>query len=266
MFEDFIGQSKLILELESIRDGLIRDKYRSLNLLFRGTAGCGKTLLARSFCKSFNKRYSYQVANKQVHMTDNIKDCRFHVIDEAHMITDFETVYSLMDSGNYVIIFCTTDYGVLPEPFTSRCLQFFFEDYSIKDLATIITDYAKREGFVITMDTAILIAEKARGSPRIAKAFAIRIKFMVDAGRYPKTIDGISDAFLAMGIHRGGYTDLDKKYLEFLQEVGKASLSMISRTIGVDEQTIKNDLEPFLVNKGHIVISARGRTYINGDN
>lgn len=264
MFRGFIGQQRIVRELGAIADSLIKNNNESVNILFRGSAGCGKTMLARLFCKEISGRaFSYQTVKNEVLMTPNIIRLRSHIIDEAHNINNFEVIYELLDSEKYILVFCTTEAGVLPDPFTSRCLSFTFEKYEEDDIANILVDYSMELGFPIAKDTGLIIATRARGSPRVAKKYLKRIKFIIDKGYYPKTVPGIVGAFHDIGVFKGGYTDVDIKYLKFIANLDRASLNTISRGMGLDKNTIVNDIEPFLLDRGHITISNRGREFIS---
>lgn len=262
MFDNFVGQSKIVRELSAIIYGLKNSPRESLNILLRGQAGCGKTMLAEEFCKSIGGDYTYQLATKDYTLRRGWTNIRLHILDEIHKLRNFESLYPHMDSGRYVYIFCTTESGILPDPFTSRCLVFTFDDYSNDEIAEIVYIYATSINLRMEMDTAKLIANRARNNPRIAKKYTKRIKFIIERGYHPMTLRGIKSAFNDVGIFNGGYTDVDISYMKFLAKVGRASLNTISRSIGVDENTIINDVEPFLLDKGHIQISSRGRKFL----
>lgn len=255
---NFVGQTKITKELIGIQRALQKDKKDSLNILLRGPAGCGKTKLAEEFCKPFGA-YSYQVIEKGFELKDSN---RVQIIDEIHMLKNYETIYEYMDSGLFIFLFCTTDSGILSDPFSSRCLQFIFEEYTEEEIAQIVYQYAIEIKLNMARDTAELIARMSRGSPRIAKNYVKRIRFIIMSGYHPMTLTGVKSAFKEIGVFNGGYTALDMMYLHFIQKIKVSSLKMISRSIKVDEDTIKNEIEPFLIEKGHIQIGSRGRKFL----
>lgn len=261
IFKGYIGQNKITRELQGIAYSLKRGRD-SVNIILRGPAGSGKTMLAEEFCKFVCGTYSYQTADGEINLK-GYEHLRCHIVDEIHMAKKLENFYDYMDSGRYVMIFCTTDFGDLPDPFSSRCITFNMREYTDEELAQIAVNYAKELGLLMSMGTAILIAKRSRGNPRKVKVYTRRIKFMLDNGLYPLTINGVERAFKDIGVYSQGYTDIDKDYLTFLKSVAQASLKTISRSIGVDENTIKNDIEPFLIEKGHITISSRGRKFLD---
>jgi Holliday junction resolvasome RuvABC ATP-dependent DNA helicase subunit len=66
-----------------------------------------------------------------------------------------------------------------------------------------------------------------------------------------------------IGIYRGGYTDLDIKYLQALSKLKTASLLTLSRNLGIDKNTLVNEIEPFLLDRGHIELTRSGRKFIS---
>ena len=262
MFKGYIGQLKIVRELQAIAYSVKRKRKDSVNIILRGPAGSGKTMLAEEFCKFVCGRYSYQIADNNFSLK-GYEAIRCHIVDEIHMMKNFEQLYAFMDSGKYIMVYCTTESGDLPDPFSSRCITFNMREYTDEDLARIAVNYAKELGLAMTLATALLVAKRSRGSPRKVKVYTRRIKFMLDNGLYSFTLSGVENAFRDIGIYTNGYTDIDKDYLKFISSITSASLKMISRIIGVDENTIKNDIEPFLIEKGHITITSRGRKFLD---
>lgn len=259
---EFIGQPKIIKELDAIAYNLKRNRRESVNIMLRGPAGCGKTLLASSFCRKISGDSVYHIMDKTFTMPRKEAYKRCHIMDEIHNMKSFEIMYPLLDSGKYVIVFCTTEFGDLPDPLTSRCLVYNFATYSDEEISKIVINYSREIKLNMGMDTALMIAKRARGNPRKAKNYTKRIKFIIHRGYYPMTIRGVGNAFEDIGVFDGGYTDIDISYLKFLAGIKQASLKVISRSIGMDENTIKNEIEPFLLENGHIQITSRGRKFL----
>jgi Holliday junction resolvasome RuvABC ATP-dependent DNA helicase subunit len=258
---NFIGQTKIVKELGAIRGGLLRDKNRGINLLLRGPGGCGKTHLAKDFARNFGP-FTIQWPEKGFRWDKECENERAHIVDEVHLLKIPEQMFRYMDDGRFIFILTTTEGGSLVEPLTSRCIEYNFSPYSVIDLATIIKNHATNRNFVITMDTAILIAERAKGSPRKAKQYLDRMFFIITQGQHALTLPGIESAFNEVGIFEGGYTELDMNYLSLLSKLEVASLNTIAKTMRLDKATIANDIEPFLISKGHITITGKGRKFL----
>ena len=258
---EFVGQNKIVRELAAIEDALKRDKNLSINLLLRGPGGCGKTMLAQSFASKFG-RFSFQIPRNHFIWKKRMDEYRCHIVDEIHLLKTPEEVYPYLDKKQFVFIFATTEVGVLAEPLTSRCINLVFQEYSLEDIVSIIIQHSKDIDFEVTEDTAKLIAERCKLSPRIAKQYLERMHFIIEKKYHPLTLNGIINAFKDIGVFEGGYTDADIMYLKLLSKLGKASLQTISGALRMDKATITNDIEPFLIMNGHISIGSKGRQFL----
>lgn len=265
MFDKFINQENIRKELVAIQRAMLDTrKNENVNIILRGPAGCGKTYLARTFCEPFGY-YKYSIAKKAfiVDEKEILYFPRVQILDEIHNMKDFEYLYQFLDSPKYSFIMCTTDFGILPDALTSRCIQLTFSPYSKEDITTITLMYGQEIGLTINKETAALISARARGSPRVAKNLTMRIKFIIDQGYYTMSLQGVKSAFNDIGVFHGGYTELDIRYLKVLESSKNSSLSSLSRRLGIDEETMKNIIEPFLLDKNHIKISSKGRQFIS---
>jgi len=264
MFNNFIGQRKIVLELESISNK-VNNSFENVNILLRGQAGCGKTLLAKSFLSSLGD-YIFQLPNNtsqyELVWNENVSKYKFHFIDEIHSLKHVEVLYPLMDSREYIFVFASNEYGELPEALLSRCFVYSFSDYSLDEISTIVFEYAKTRNIYLEKTLADLFAKYSRKNPRIVKSLFDRVLFIIYRGYYKLDNKGITSALKDIGIYDGGYTDLDILYLQTLKKLSTLSLDSISRMLKIDKNTIVNEIEPFLLDKGHIQINSRGRKFI----
>lgn len=264
MYENYIGQRKIVLELESISLKL-KNNFEGLNILFRGQAGCGKTLLAKAFLSNLDD-YVFQLpkksSNYELIWNNKVAEYKYHFIDEIHSMKHLEVLYPLMDSKKYVFIFASNEYGELPEAFLSRCFVYFFSEYNQEEISLIIFNYAKTKNIYLEPTLADIFAKYSRNNPRIVKNLFDRVLFIIGRGYYKLNSRGILSALNDIGIYDGGYTDLDMNYLKTIRDLGVASIDSICRIMKIDKNTVINEIEPFLIDKGHIVISPRGRKFI----
>lgn len=237
----FIGQDTIIRELENFT------KHPELHVLLRGASGCGKTHLAKWLAASRGD-YTYSIA-PNIPKVFNRKAIT-HIVDEVHELRHPEILFDPMERFGF--IFATTDVADVKETLINRCVVFNLREYSEKDLAKICI----LEQPNIPADTAALIASRCRGVPRIVKQLANRLVISNSNLSYKNA----EKFFNSVGILRDGFTYLDMDYLGFLVQYGKpASIKTIADYIGVDASTVLNYIEPFLVKKGKIVRTSKGR-------
>lgn len=266
MFKDIVGQKLITKELTAIVK-TINKQRTPVNIMLRGPAGSGKTYIAEEvlveICGGeFTRQLPANSRNKFI-FPQYAEKYFGHFVDEVHTIKNVEAMYPILDSNKYVFVLASNEAGILPEALTSRCFVYSLEPYSVEEIAQIIMIHGRKIKFRITYETALLIAEKSRLSPRIGEQYLDRIRFMISAGQYRKTVRGINAAFKDVGIYKGGYTVYDIRYLQLLNELGRASLDTLSKTLKIDKSTIQNEIEPFLLDKGHIEIGRGGRKIIS---
>jgi Holliday junction DNA helicase RuvB len=234
----------------------------SVNILLQGPAGCGKTKLAGILASKIDVTWGFQIPVKGNLNWSRTQDFRVHIVDEVHMLRNFEILYPFMDSGEHIFIFCTTEYGETPDPFLTRCIRFSFEPYSLESLTKIVSDYARYRRFTFPgKDCYEAIAEASRGNPRLVKQRFDRVKLMMEHYDSPKRLNFVRNALTQIGIFKGGYTREDFRYMEYLHRVGRSSIENIARTLQIDKNTVTKEIEPYLIERGYIELSSRGRQF-----
>jgi Holliday junction DNA helicase RuvB len=110
-------------------------------------------------------------------------------------------------------------------------------------------------------DGLLAIAEASRGIPRIANS---NLEWIRDC-QLSQDLDTLGRRevvlFLKMkGIDENGLTKNDRRYIEFLRKIDKpVGLETIAASLGIDKDTLKNVVEPFLMEKGMILRTTKGR-------
>jgi len=182
-FEDVVGQGLICRILQN--QVAARD-FRPL-YLFAGSAGTGKTTIARLFAKAIvgNERDFVELDAASHNGVDAVvelrEDAYFHpmtvgnkvyIIDECHSLSGaaFNALLKLLEEPpDYAIfILCTTDPGKLPLTILSRAQRYNFQRYSLDELLQRLHYVAEHEGRAV--DEALLgaIAGRARGGMRDA--------------------------------------------------------------------------------------------------
>ena len=250
-FSQIIGQENIVRELRAIINA-----DACVSILLRGQYGSGKTTLAKLYAKSFGGILYYEVPPGK----DFKAYMRGVVVDEIHMESTLELYYPHMTDGKHNIAFCTTEAATLPGAFKSRCLQFVIQPYTLEDIVKIVTERLERGLTYIQPSQALEIAKRARLNPRVAILLAQRIYRLVKLERMPFQLQTIIAELDRLGIDERGYDDRHRAYLRCLEAVGRPiGLKTLSMRLGIDVDTLQEEIEPTLIKDGLVEVTSRGR-------
>lgn len=251
-------------------------ELRPIHILLNGWAGCGKTLLAKIISKMLGANFIYKVPEQLQNMDDLIavineiqekKQLTVFMIDEIHTI-DTKLVNVLLPIlqewkyGNkhirpFVMIGATTDKDRLVKkqsPLVSRFqIQITLDKYTPIELTTIIKNYKDNmyPGFDINEKDLNIIAQNSRGVPREAIALLLKLLVINDINKVLKQSDIIAD----------GLTKIDVKILVTLNESLKPmGANYLSQAVGIPQSDYEAIYERYLVEKGYIARTSRGRS------
>lgn len=244
-----------------------------------GPAGTGKTTFARaiaaaigSTCHSLN---GATLANiKDILPTIlSLRDCDIVFIDEIHRVGKKvqELLYVVMEDfkldlgcsipiSKHTIMGATTDYGLLTKPFRDRFLNVYkMEPYTVSDIVQILDRQQNKCHF--KTDVLINVAKRSRGVPRIAiNHFKWICDFVLANRRREIIIKDVEDAMTMIGVDANGLTDDDRRYLAFLQGKKKpVGVKTIAASLDINEDTIVNTIEPWLLSQSLIIKTQYGR-------
>lgn len=291
-FDDYCGQKELKEKLKLYTDACkIRNEPLDHLLLF-GPPGLGKTTLAQIMAQVMGASIkicsgpTLERSGDLVAILSSLGEKDILFIDEIHRMpaTVEEMLYSAMEQfrvdvvigqgagaqsvnipiSPFTLVGATTKAGMISAPLRSRFgiterLDFYQED----ELQEIICKNAQFLGVEITPEAALLVARCSRGTPRVAKSLFRRIRdFAQVRNNNRATIDLVQEALSFLGIDAEGLSTVDHQILNTILhhfKGGPVGLETIASMIGEDAQTIEDVYEPFLMRKGYIEKTPRGR-------
>ncbi len=290
---EFIGQKDLV---ENLKVALTAAKQRNEpleHMLFSGPPGLGKTSLAYIISHEMGSRITItsgpaiERAGDLIGILTNLEQGDILFIDEIHRLskTVEEFLYPAMenfkidfivDKGPYArtinfnlkpftIIGATTRSGLLASPLRDRFGIFHHLDfYSPEDLSVIVQHSAQKLSVDLDPDAAAEIAQRARGTPRIANRLLRRVRdysqVKTKTAKISKAV--VVQAMLSLGIDTEGLDDVDRRILKVIQEHykgGPVGIEALAATLNEEVDTIVDVVEPFLLKRGFLKRTARGR-------
>ena len=290
--EEFTGQHEI---KESLSIAIEAAKHRGDALdhcLFAGPPGLGKTTLAGIIAKEMGVNIHItsgpvlEKASDLAGLLTSLQENDVLFIDEIHRLNRVVEEYLypamedfrldiMLDSGpaarsvnlplkHFTLVGATTRSGLLTGPLRDRFgLQYRLELYNDDDIVKILLRSAKILGVGLDEDAARLLGGRCRGTPRVANRVLRRCRDVAQVrGNGVIDLEAAQRTLQMLGIDGEGLDPTDRKILAMLIDKfdgGPVGIGTIGAAMGEEAGTLEEVYEPYLIQKGLLSRTQRGR-------
>jgi Holliday junction DNA helicase RuvB len=291
-FDDFVGQGQIKDNLRVFVEAARRRNEPVDHTLFCGPPGLGKTTLALILASERGVNLhsasgpAIEHKGQLAALLTKLEPCDVLFIDEIHRlnVTVEENLYTAVEDfridivngdGPYAqtlqlplrpftLVGATTRTGLLTNPMRSRFGYVARLDYYPSEaLRAIVERSARLLGLSITTEAAQELARRSRGTPRIANRLLRRARDFADV-----LSDGTLDAKTAcealsrLEVDEAGLDQMDRRYLGIIidhYDGGPVGIETLAAALSEPRDTLEDVYEPYLLQKGLLARTARGR-------
>ncbi|MGN1351986.1 MAG: Holliday junction branch migration DNA helicase RuvB [Clostridia bacterium] len=289
---EYIGQTKVKENLKVYIEAAKKRGEPLDHVLLYGPPGLGKTTLANIIATEMNSNIritsgpAIEKPGDLAALLTNLAPNDVLFIDEIHRLNKSveEILYPALEDFNldiiigkgpsarsirldlpkFTLVGATTKAGSLTTPLRDRFgIVHRLELYDTGELKTIVKRSAEIMNIAIDEEGAIEIARRSRGTPRIANRLLKRVRdYALILGDGNINLKIAKTALQKLEIDDLGLDSIDRKMLESIilnYSGGPVGLETLAATIGEETETIEDVYEPYLMQKGFISRTPRGR-------
>lgn len=287
-FDDFIGQEHITRILKTAIISAQKSKHYLGHILLCGPSWYGKTTLAHIITQTYGKKFhtvtGYAISKPAeiISIMTSMSEWDVLFIDEIHRLKpaieemlyiameDFAIDMVMPDWGSvrvplkpFTLIGATTKPESLSEPLKNRFVySFHCTDYDNNEKNKILERYLKYYNIKYNDNIIILLSRKVDTVPRKIHNLIVKVRDFLITHHHSLELDSNirRECEERLSIKDGGITDIHQKYITILEESNWPMwVKTIALQLGINEESVENEIEPLLLKSWIIEKTGRGR-------
>ena len=285
-----VGQQGVVDQLRVALDAAFEDHRRLDDALFVGPPGLGKSqiasVLGMELAVKTHEALGQSIKNsadlnalllaardKEIVFIDEVHELArvyqtalYLAIDKRKIVVNNGRSFQPLPLSEFTLLLGTTDEYLLLQPLRDRMrLVLHFDFYTDEELTKIVQHRAKSLQWHLDDQLPPLIAQRSRGTPRLALRLLQACRRVCRAeGQETLTIHHLRTACLLERLDELGLGETERKYLRAISE-GASRLNVIASMLGLPARTLSMVVEPFLLRAGMIYKDDDGRRQLSAE-